>query len=326
MHENDVELVKLLHQNCTAAEERMAGLQAELDSCKSDLDEIEQTYGARSGYSDILKQAAEVLDRKDLVVETPDPAELATKFDELNREFNEAGAEAGKYRALLDQLTDKAPDLLVAAGLSDAPEAVEEAEPAEDVEPVGDVDPAGDVEPVEDESDASSAEDEPQAVAAEAEPMDEELAELQKFNVKTIRRREKSGHGPGAVYIIDGISVLSRIPSYDFGMRSVDEQQVYEELAKDLCDLGDHISGSFCILAGKPMDLEGKVSSAISFVSPGTNGDGEPEERLHYLLRLADEYTGRLRNVCVVSGEPEVLAEVQNRGMHTMGLSEFFSA
>ncbi len=118
--------------------------------------------------------------------------------------------------------------------------------------------------------------------------------------------------------------MVSRIPAYDFSQRAVDETLVYEELANDLTELGEEITGSFCILSESPLTLDKSISSAISFVSPGNNGSGETEDRLHFLLRLADEYTGRLRNVCVVSGDDEVLSQVQNRGMHTMGLSEFF--
>jgi hypothetical protein len=309
MHEKDIELVKLLHQNCTESEERLARLKDDLDACKTELDSIEETISSREGFSDILREAATALEREDLVVEVPDSAELSARCEELTEEFTKESDNSTRFRGLLDQLTDRAPGLLEAAGLKPLDPQVEE-------------DDAVDEETTEA---ADSAENENESAGAEDEE-ESNYSEFERFNLKTIRRREKSGHGPGAVYIIDGNSVLSRIPAYDFSQRELEETAVYEELARDLKTLGDEISGTFCILADSPIKLDDSVGGDISVVSPSSNGASTSEDRLNFLLRLADEYTGRLRNVCVVSGESDVLAEVRNRGMHTMGLSEFFVA
>jgi len=115
MHEKDIELARLLIARDTELRERSAVLQTELNAVESRVAEAKAQSEQRDAYADILAKAADLLQRSDLTVETPDTGEDEARLAELQQQVSELEAQDQQYQELINALKERAPQLFDAA-------------------------------------------------------------------------------------------------------------------------------------------------------------------------------------------------------------------
>src|SRR5690606_2539796 len=71
---------------------------------------------------------------------------------------------------------------------------------------------------------------------------------LSRFNLDHLKKKEAFTFGRGAAYVVDGESVLDRLPYYDYSLRGVLEAQTRDELARDIDVLSTELHGKFHIV------------------------------------------------------------------------------
>lgn len=170
MFEQDIELTRLLLNKLTELDARGEQLRGEIGECQGRLDESQSVRAEREQYLDVLARAAQLLERTDLTVDSPEISALELKMSELTDGLEALDQEMLQYRKLVDELRERAPDLLAAAREGGPPAAVE---PEEEPE-------YAPLEPVEEEPPADEEfepEEEPESPFAEAAVEPEEEVE-----------------------------------------------------------------------------------------------------------------------------------------------------
>jgi hypothetical protein len=143
MYEQDIELTRLLLTKLTELDARGESLRAEISQCQTELDSSQSVRSEREQYLDVLTRAAQLLDRADLEVESPQLSELEQRMEELKGRLGALDEEVQQYRTLVDELRERAPGLLEAATGDSAPaepaalEAVDDEEFEPEEEPGG---------------------------------------------------------------------------------------------------------------------------------------------------------------------------------------------
>jgi len=161
MYEQDIELTRLLLNKLTELDAQGESLRAEIYQCQAELDSSQSVRSEREQYLDVLARAAQLLDRTDLEVDSPQLSELEQRMADLQGRLGGLDEEVRQYRTLVDELRERAPGLLEAATGDSAPPAEpaalaavddEEFEPEE--EPGGDYEAysTSDTEPAEEEA------------------------------------------------------------------------------------------------------------------------------------------------------------------------------
>jgi hypothetical protein len=149
---------------------------------------------------------------------------------------------------------------------------------------------------------------------------------LGRFNLANLKRREAFTHGRGAAYIIDAASVLERVPNYDHYVRGIELEQTREELIRDFDILGRELSGTFHLVFSQWFQYTTQHGNNLTVeFSTGPN-EGTKEASDRRLRELVFEMTAKLRPVCVITGDRELLESVRGQGIHPILLGEFFRA
>ncbi|MCC7478565.1 hypothetical protein IT575_08925 [bacterium] len=124
MLEQDVQLTRLIVEKLTELDQRKQQVSWQLSEAQERLDKVESLKNKRSAYEGVLERAAALLGRDDLVVEIDVPVDDSRLADELRGELGTINAEQAQYLELVDELRQRAPELLqAAAGM--APESLQ---------------------------------------------------------------------------------------------------------------------------------------------------------------------------------------------------------
>ncbi|GEM_PF-2176420 len=329
MYEQDIELARLL---LTKLEELSASgeeLRAQLEQTEAELSEQQRQRDDRAEYFDVLSRAAQLLEREDLRVESPETDALEERAASLRGELGDLDNEVTEYRRLADELRQRAPTLMAAASGEDQPPEVDRpAAPEGDAEgnPV-DIDEqyaelslaepeleeeAGDAQ-VEEEAEPESAEDEPAA----AQPAD--LHSL--FDIKNLKVKEAFTFGQGATYIMDATSVLDRVPHYDMHYRALHESEVRDELLLDIERLSSEISGRFVVVFNSPHEPASELGPSVEVRYAG---DGDKLAADELITALARELVAVEKTACVVTGDSVLGELLEKEQAHVIPLGEFF--
>lgn len=149
---------------------------------------------------------------------------------------------------------------------------------------------------------------------------------LSRFNLSNLKRREAFTHGRGAAYIIDASSVLERVPNYDHYVRGIELEEAREELIRDFDILGRELSGSFHLVFSAWFQYATRHGNNVSVEFSTGPDEGTKDASDRRLRELVFEMTAKLRPVCVITGDRELLESVRGQGIHPILLGEFFRA
>ncbi|MBN2081251.1 NYN domain-containing protein [bacterium] len=330
MYEQDIELTKLLLDKLHQLDEHGEALRSKVEQLQGELEETVNIRDERESYLDVLSRAANLLDRSDLQVESPETTTLESEINDLKSQMEAIDQEVIQYRKLVDELRERAPKLLQAASTNepDAPNG-EPAADKVDAEEVGSTSPfdqpepapAGDDPPAE----GAGSSEEPAPVAAPAEHVEfsrpTELSQL--FNLKDLKVKEAFTYGLGAAYIVDATSVLDRVPHYDKHFLALPEAQIRDELINDINWLSSQISGDFFIIFTTPYEpaIERSAHVKIEFAGDETT----KEQADNRVLEMVSEILDKDRVACVVTGDSTLGDTVRNQDVHVIALGDFFN-
>lgn len=354
MYEQDIELTRLLLGKLTELDAQGEQLRSEISQCRSQLDESQLVRDERDQYVDVLTRAAQLLERNDLEVESPEVSALELQINELTDKLQALDQEVLQYRKLVDELRERAPNLLAAATeeqpVAEPEEAYLEEEPEPEVDPESPFAEAAvdTVREAEDEAEPDSAELDAEADLAAAEDLppvidefeeneaaesdgqapvagayEREIALDQLFDLKDLKVKEAFTYGLGAAYIVDATSVLDRVPNYDQHFRALQEDQIRDQLIGDLDRLSREISGDFYVVF---------ISTHEAAIPTGTHvfvehaeGDGSKEAADMHIVQLVRNIVADDRVACVVTGDAVLAENVRDEKVHVIPLGEFFN-
>jgi predicted RNA-binding protein with PIN domain len=319
MYEQDIELARLLLERLTELDKRAESLHAELDETRKELQNIATVRDERAQYMDILSRAARLLERPDLEVESPQSSELESRETELLAHIDELHREALVYRELSSELSQRAPHLLSAAQGDAVPaEALALAAAAEAAadEPAPALEQEAVQAPEEDAAESPfgagmSADDDPALI-------------LGRFNINNLKTKESFTFGRGAAYVVDGTSVLERVPHYDTHFRAMKETAARDELIRDIDVLSRELSGSFHVVFSSWHQPAIATSHDVGVEYGTGEGEGTKLAGNRRLRELASELGGQERSVCVVTGDTALADSLRGPGVHIISLGEFF--
>ncbi len=213
-----------------------------------------------------------------------------------------------------------------------APEAVDPAQDdaaeTDEAAAPADGEPAAPVATAEDEATPGATDAAPDAVPPAGvldHGIDPEIP-LGRFNLANLKRREAFTHGRGAAYIIDASSVLERVPNYDHYVRGIEVEAAREELIRDFDILGRELSGTFHLVFSAWFQYTTPHGNNLTVEFSTGPGEGTKEASDRRLRELVFEMTAKLRPVCVITGDRELLESVRGQGIHPILLGEFFRA
>lgn len=115
MFEQDVQLAKLLLEKYDNSQQRREQFHEELAAKRAELEELSEVRRSRESYADILAKAASLLERPDLQVSDPETSELEEEVLRLQESYDKADAEYSQFDELVEQLRERAPEIVKAA-------------------------------------------------------------------------------------------------------------------------------------------------------------------------------------------------------------------
>jgi len=319
MYEQDIELARLLLERLTELDKRAESLHAELDDTRKELQNIATVRDERAQYMDILSRAARLLERPDLEVESPQTSELENRETELIAHIDELHREALTYRELSSELSQRAPHLLSAAKGDAAPAAAPALAAAAEApadEPAPVQEPAAEPAPEEGGSESPfgagmSADDDPTLI-------------LNRFNINNLKTKESFTFGRGAAYLVDGTSVLERVPHYDTHFRAMKDTAARDELIRDIDALSRELSGAFHVVFSSWHQPAIATSHDVGVEYGTGEGEGTKLAGDRKLRELAIELGGQDRSLCIVTGDSTLADSLRGPGVHIISLGEFF--
>ena len=289
--------------------------------------------------------------------EVADAVAEPVEQDEDEEEAGEEVAEAGEAPAE-ESAPEEEPAVEVNAGEDQSEDQQEEDddESAEDEQPepetlevhVSSNGHAGDAEHVngngaheavaidEDDSDdmpAAADEDEDQPAPGEATQVEATVVKvavespertLSRFNLDHLKKKEAFTFGRGAAYIVDGDSVLDRLPYYDYSLRGVLEAQTRDELARDIDVLSTELHGKFHIVYSSQYNPSIQLGEHVSLSC--ANGEGGKEAADDHIRELVSELIAKHTCVCVITGDVALADSVRGQSIHILQLHDFFRA
>ena len=330
MYEQDIQLARLLLEKLDDMTGRAEALSAQLEEARGRLNESEKVREERSSYEDVLARAAELLDRQDLKRDSPETTELRERVSTLEQEFNGLDEALTKHRQLVEELGERAPNLIKAAraeidGITPAappveePAVIEEApEPEETAEPGFEEVPA-EFDPEEEPGEAPAAEE-----PTTGEPGDGGKDLQQIFGLKELKVKETYTFGRGAAYVIDATSVLDRVPHYDLHFRAMSESEARDELISDIDELSRELSGDFFLVFNSWHQPQVDFSNKVEIRNVFGEDEGIKSAANDLIRELAGEMVAREKVVVVVTGDSDLSSSVSGQGVHIQPLSEFF--
>ncbi len=326
MHEKDIELTRLLLKEHKDRLGKAASLLEELSSAKEELDSVLDVRKQREGIHDVLSRAAALLEREDLGVDLPESADMEKHVSEMEGQLKGIQAEVAKYESLLEELKEKAPELLKLAqdeeeqanGSKPDSQAKEKKQNPKEAPPaVGE--------------DGGGPEDEmtPVEPDADREPAHATLSKLNKrerkrllsgFKVKSLTEKEAYAHGRGAVYLVDTKSIFGQIKSYDYANPKAKHDELRSLLALQFYGLSLELSGTFHMVFDAEFPDKDNFGNQVVVDSI----DGDAAEYAKAMRELVGSYSGRLRTVCLVTGDHALATSVDGQGAHIIPLDDFF--
>ena len=147
---------------------------------------------------------------------------------------------------------------------------------------------------------------------------------LSRFNLDHLKKKEAFTFGRGAAYIVDGDSVLDRLPYYDFSLRGVLENQTRDELARDIDVLSTELHGSFHIVYGSQYNSSINLGDDVSLNC--ADGEGGKEAADDHVRLLVSELIAKHTCVCVITGDVALADSVRGQSIHILQLHDFFRA
>lgn len=350
MYEQDIELTRLLLDKLQELDTQGEQLRSSIQQYQTELAETRQVREERESYLDVLSRAAQLLERVDLEVESPQISDLDQQIQELRLQLEGIDQEVLQYRKLVDELRERAPKLLEAAtgqfagastdfsvehsdaDYAEQEEGVAEEPPFDQSAPEADLAPADE----DDESEPHWSGDEeptPAEEAAGAHPADEvQVASHAKFNrpteldqlfdLKDLKVKEAFTFGLGAAYIVDATSVLDRVPHYDRHFLALHENEIRDALLSDLERLSREISGDFHVIFTTEHESAAIIGSHVKIEAAG--GDGTKGQADTRIVQLVAEITGQERTACVVTGDAVLAENVSGDGVYVIPLGNFF--
>ena len=147
---------------------------------------------------------------------------------------------------------------------------------------------------------------------------------LSRFNLDHLKKKEAFTFGRGAAYIVDGDSVLDRLPYYDFSLRGVLENQTRDELARDVDVLSTELHGLFHIVYNSQYSSSLSLGDNVSIECADGNGDKDDADAR--VRELVSELIAKHTCVCVITGDVALADSVRGQGIHILQLHDFFRA
>ncbi|MCB1187152.1 hypothetical protein KDL29_08300 [bacterium] len=147
---------------------------------------------------------------------------------------------------------------------------------------------------------------------------------LSRFNLDHLKKKEAFTFGRGAAYIVDGDSVLDRLPYYDFSLRGVLEAQTRDELARDIDVLSTELHGKFHIVYSSQYNPSIQLGEHVSLSC--ANGDGGKDAADEHIRELVSELIAKHTCVCVITGDVALADSVRGQSIHILQLHDFFRA
>lgn len=147
---------------------------------------------------------------------------------------------------------------------------------------------------------------------------------LSRFNLDHLKKKEAFTFGRGAAYIVDGDSVLDRLPYYDFSLRGVLEIQTRDELARDIDVLSTELHGKFHIVYNSR--YKPSISLGEDVTLDCANGDGGKDAADEHIRNLVSELIAKHTCVCVITGDVALADSVRGQSIHILQLHDFFRA
>lgn len=326
MHEKDIELTRLLLKEHRERQGKAASLLEELSSAKAELDSVLDVRKQRENIHDVLSRAAALLEREDLGVDLPESADLEKHVKQLESQLGEIQADVDKYQNLLDELKQKAPDLLkVAEGEASAP-----AKPAASAKETPGQNPK-EAPPIVGEGGGG-----PEQAPAQIKPDDGKepahaiLSKLNKrdrrkllsvFKLKALTEKEAYAHGRGAVYLVDTKSIFEQIKVYGYSNPKANQPDLHWRLALQFYGLSLELSGSFHLVFNAAFPDHNSFGDLVTVDSV----EGDAAAYTQKLQELVGSYSGKLRTVCLVTGDERLAESVDGQGAHLIPLADFFN-
>ncbi|MEZ5339568.1 MAG: hypothetical protein R3F46_15060 [bacterium] len=147
---------------------------------------------------------------------------------------------------------------------------------------------------------------------------------LSRFNLDHLKKKEAFTFGRGAAYIVDGDSVLDRLPYYDYSLRGVLEAQTRDELARDIDVLSTELHGKFHIVYSTQYKPSIQLGEHVTLNC--AQGDGGKEAGDEHIRELVSELIARHTCVCVITGDVALADSVRGQSIHILQLHDFFRA
>ena len=326
MHEKDIELTRLLLKEHQERQVKAAALLEEHSSAKHELDSIMEVKKQREDIHDVLSRAASLLDRADLGVELPDSAELEQQVSQLDSQLGKLQAEVETYQGLLDELKQKAPDLLKVAQAENNVQAGADAAPEEQPKPNPNPAP-----PIVGQDgggpESAVAQIEP---SAGPEPAHAVLSKLNKrerrkllsvFKLKALSEKEAFAHGRGAVYLVDTKSIFEQVSDYGYSDPDANQPELHSKLALQFYGLSLELSGSFHLVFNAAFPDHNNYGDLVTIDAV----EGDQAVYATKLQELVGLYSGKLRTVCLVTGDQALAKSVDGQGAHLIPLGDFFN-
>ena len=147
---------------------------------------------------------------------------------------------------------------------------------------------------------------------------------LSRFNLDHLKKKEAFTFGRGAAYVVDGESVLDRLPYYDYSLRGVLEAQTRDELARDIDVLSTELHGKFHIVYSSAHKPSIQLGEHVSLDC--ADGEGGKEAGDEHVRALVSDLIAKHTCVCVITGDVALADSVRGQSIHILQLHDFFRA
>ncbi len=147
---------------------------------------------------------------------------------------------------------------------------------------------------------------------------------LSRFNLDHLKKKEAFTFGRGAAYIVDGDSVLDRLPYYDYSLRGVLENQTRDELARDIDVLSTELHGKFHIVYSSMYKPSIQLGEYVTLDC--ADGDGGKDAGDEHVRNLVSDLIAKHTCVCVITGDVALADSVRGQSIHILQLHDFFRA